>query len=134
MIGLLWYFSTIVAAYVYLLGSRLGNLITPTEAVFAAIPVGTIGGAWVVYFVASLISNLGCVRRRRRSRGGGRVQQYVEGLVTLGMRVPACRAARKAALLHSGWRWQAFPTAAAPLTRPRTRPAPTPTPSAGTKP
>lgn len=72
MIGLLWYFSTIVAAYVYLLGSRLGSLMTPTEAVFAAIPVGTIGGAWVVYFVASLISNLGCVRGWQRGiRGWG---------------------------------------------------------------
>jgi hypothetical protein len=59
MLGLLWYFATVFAAYVYILGSRLGSLISPTEAVFAAVPLGTIGGAWIVYFVASLISNLG---------------------------------------------------------------------------
>ena len=59
MLGLLWYFATIVAAYVYILGSKLGSLLTPTESLFAAIPLGTITGGWIVYFIASLISNLG---------------------------------------------------------------------------
>lgn len=63
-LGLLWYAATLVAAYIYLLGSTLGKLLSPTEAIFAAIPVGTICGAWVIYFIASLVSVLGCVAAR----------------------------------------------------------------------
>lgn len=58
-LGLVWYFSTLVAAFVYLMGSPLAKLMSFTELVVAAIPLGTIAGAWIVYFVASLISNLG---------------------------------------------------------------------------
>lgn len=58
-LGLLWYFATLAAAFVYLMASPLSKLMSFTEIVVASIPLGTIAGAWVVYFVASLISNLG---------------------------------------------------------------------------
>ena len=58
-VGLLWYFATLVGAYIYLLGSPLATVLSPIEAIFAAIPVGTIVAPWVVYLVAALLSSLG---------------------------------------------------------------------------
>ncbi len=60
-LGLLWYFATLVAAFVYLVGSPLSKLLSPTELLWASVPLGTIAGAWITYFVASLISSIRCV-------------------------------------------------------------------------
>ena len=61
MLGVLWYFGTIAAAYMYLLGSGIAHALTPIETAAAAVPVGTIVAPWIVYIIASLISNLGYV-------------------------------------------------------------------------
>ena len=61
MIGLLWYFATLLGAYIYILGSPLATVLSPIEAAFAAIPLGTIAAPWIVYIVAALMSNLGFV-------------------------------------------------------------------------
>ena len=58
MWGTLWYLATIVAAFVWLLGSGLASRLSIGELLFASIPVGTIGGAWVVFLVSCLLSQL----------------------------------------------------------------------------
>ena len=74
MLGVLWYAGTIAAAYMYLLGSGIAHALSPVETAIAAIPVGTIVAPWIVYIVASLISNLGCARDASGRSGDARPQ------------------------------------------------------------
>jgi hypothetical protein len=55
MLGVLWYFATLVVAFIVLV-ARLGSRLSLIEAVTAAVPVGTIGGAWLFYLVSCLLS------------------------------------------------------------------------------
>ena len=57
-LGLAWYLGSLVAAFVWLLDSTLAPKLTLAELAFAAIPVGTIGGAWLVFLVACALSQL----------------------------------------------------------------------------
>lgn len=56
--GLLWYATTIVAAYMWLEGSKASSLLHKGELAAAAVIVGTIGGAWVTYLIACCLSML----------------------------------------------------------------------------
>jgi hypothetical protein len=58
MLGIIWYFGTIVAAFIWLLGSPLYPRLTVGELVAASIPVGTIGAAWIAFLIACLLSAL----------------------------------------------------------------------------
>jgi hypothetical protein len=57
MLGELWYAGTIAAAFVVML-ARTWPRLTLAEIAASSIPVGTIGGAWIVYLVAVLLSNI----------------------------------------------------------------------------
>jgi hypothetical protein len=57
MLGLLWYAASIGVAFVVLL-ARTWPRLTLAEIAAASLPVGTIGGAWIVYLTAVLLSNI----------------------------------------------------------------------------
>lgn len=54
MIGVLWYYTTVVCAGVWLAGTRAGKFLTLPEIVASAIPLAAVGGAWIV-FIASMM-------------------------------------------------------------------------------
>ena len=58
MWGVVWYVGTLLAAFTWLLGTSLAQKLTIGELLFASIPVGTIGGAWLVFLTACMLSQL----------------------------------------------------------------------------
>lgn len=58
MLGVLWFLATVCGGFIYLMGSPLAHVLNVAELAAAAVPVGTIFSAWVVYLVASLTSSL----------------------------------------------------------------------------
>ncbi len=58
MLGLVWFLGTVCGAFMYLMGSPLASVLNVAELAAAAVPVGAIFAAWVVYLVAALSSNL----------------------------------------------------------------------------
>ena len=59
MLGVWWYLSTLVGAFIWLVGSPLSEHLGLSELAAAAVPVGTIGSAWVIYLVACALGSLG---------------------------------------------------------------------------
>jgi hypothetical protein len=59
MLGIIWYFSCIAGAFVYLVGSSLAEKLTFTEIVAASIPLGTVIPAYITFGISALISSLG---------------------------------------------------------------------------
>lgn len=57
MLGLVWYASTIVTAFVFLLNNIYPRL-TLVEILLASIPVGTIGGAWIALAFSALFGTI----------------------------------------------------------------------------
>ena len=56
--GVLWFVGCAAGGFIYLVGSPLANALSVGELAAAAVPVGTIASAWVVYVVACLFSSL----------------------------------------------------------------------------
>lgn len=57
MLGQIWWVGTMCAAFVSLV-AKLYPHFTVTEILFASIPVGTIGGAWVSYLVSCIFNEI----------------------------------------------------------------------------
>jgi hypothetical protein len=57
MLGVMWYGFTLASAFV-LLVARIGPRLSFGELALASVPVGTIGGAWLFYLCACLLSNM----------------------------------------------------------------------------
>jgi len=57
MLGLVWYAGTLVAAFVFLVNNVYPRL-TLVECALAAVPVGTIGGAWLALAAASSFASI----------------------------------------------------------------------------
>lgn len=58
MLGVLWFLATVAGAFMYLMASPLASVLNVAELAAAAVPVGAIFAAWVVYAIAALTSNL----------------------------------------------------------------------------
>lgn len=54
----LWYATTIAAAFVWIAGGVAGSRLSLGECISGAIAVGTIGGAWAIYFAACVTGSL----------------------------------------------------------------------------
>ena len=57
--GVLWVIGCVVGGFIYLVSSPLASSLSVGELAAAAVPVGTITAAWIVYIVACLFSSLG---------------------------------------------------------------------------
>ena len=58
-LGVWWYLATLAGAFVWLVGSPLSELLSLSELAAAAIPVGTVCAAWIIYLVACAFGSLG---------------------------------------------------------------------------
>jgi hypothetical protein len=56
--GVLWFWGSVVGGFIYLVGSPLAGALSVGELAAAAVPVGTITAAWVVYLIACITSSL----------------------------------------------------------------------------
>lgn len=61
MNGLLWFWGCVAGGFIYLVASPISSLLSIGELIAAAVPVGTIAAAWIVYLVACIYSSLACV-------------------------------------------------------------------------
>ena len=58
MLWALWYATTIAAAFVWIAGGVAGSRLSLGECISGAVAVGTIGGAWAIYFAACVTGSL----------------------------------------------------------------------------
>ena len=58
VLWIVWYATTIIASFVWLAGGVAGARLSLGECTAGAIAVGTIGGAWAIYFAAIVTGSL----------------------------------------------------------------------------